>query len=177
MTATVNRSGSQFSNAYRKTGTAQADSVWVEDGALVIQSNATWNGTAWNNLTSGAVFSQHKQAWKGPTRVCVRAKLPGAPQGKGAGIWPAHWLMPNDKSCWPCHGEIDIMEMINGDGILEEADGHTHTVSKWVVAEADGHTHDLTSTLYAVGTTEIYKSFDDGEIWSSRDERDRRGTL
>ena len=25
--------------------------------------------------------------------------------------------MPNDASCWPAHGEQDILEMINGDGI------------------------------------------------------------
>ena len=96
---------------------ATADSVFLQDGALVIRSNATWNGTAWSNLTSGAISSQHKLSFPGPTRVCVRAKLPGG-GGRGRGIWPAHWLMPNDNSCWPCHGEIDIMEMINGDGTL-----------------------------------------------------------
>lgn len=37
---------------------------------------------------------------------------------KNQGIWPAHWLMPNVKDCWPTQGEIDIMEMINGEGIL-----------------------------------------------------------
>ena len=36
--------------------------------------------------------------------------------GNSVGMWPAHWMMPNDSSCWPDHGEIDIMEMINGDG-------------------------------------------------------------
>ena len=46
-----------------------------------------------------------------------RAILPGnAGQGASNGVWPAHWMMPNDNSCWPDHGEIDIMEMIDGDG-------------------------------------------------------------
>ena len=27
-------------------------------------------------------------------RVCVRAVLPGTGSGAGAGIWPAHWMMP-----------------------------------------------------------------------------------
>lgn len=33
------------------------------------------------------------------------------------GIWPAHWLMPDVNDCWPTKGEIDIMEMVNGDGM------------------------------------------------------------
>jgi hypothetical protein len=26
--------------------------------------------------------------------------------------------MPNDASCWPDHGEHDLMEMIDGDGVV-----------------------------------------------------------
>jgi len=37
----------------------------------------------------------------------VHAKLPA-----GKGMWPAHWMMPNDNSCWPVEGEIDIMEYL-----------------------------------------------------------------
>uniref|UniRef100_A0A6B2LGH5 GH16 domain-containing protein n=1 Tax=Arcella intermedia TaxID=1963864 RepID=A0A6B2LGH5_9EUKA len=65
------------------------------------------------NYTSGAVTS--KLSWTN-ARVCVHAKLPGFNSMYARGIWPAHWLLPADKSCWPDHGEIDIMEMINGDG-------------------------------------------------------------
>ena len=94
---------------------ATADSCYVEDGALVIRSTGAWNGSAVENMTSGAVES--KRGFRGPARVCVRARLPGA-AGGGRGVWPAHWLMPRDASCWPCHGEIDVMEMIDGDGRL-----------------------------------------------------------
>jgi len=59
--------------------------------------------------------NQNKKSWKN-ARICVYAKLPGGSAATGQGIWPAHWLMPNDNSCWPDHGEVDIMEMINGDG-------------------------------------------------------------
>ena len=101
-----------------RAANATADSVWVSEGSLVIRSNATWNGTAWTDLTSGAVQSQGLKAWRGRTRVCVNAKLPGGPPGNGSGIWPAHWMMPDDSSCWPCHGEIDIMEALDGNSIL-----------------------------------------------------------
>lgn len=41
--------------------------------------------------------------------------VPGAAD-KSQGIWPAHWMMPDVEDCWPTKGEIDVMEMINGDG-------------------------------------------------------------
>ena len=98
---------------------AVAQNAYVENGTLVIKSDGVWDGARWQNYTSGAVSSQHKLSFRGKTRVCIKAKLPGGGgEGKGTGIWPAHWLMPDDQSCWPCHGEIDIMEMINGDGTL-----------------------------------------------------------
>ena len=98
-----------------RAANATADSVWVEDGALVIRSNGVFDAArgSWTNLTSGAVDTKGKQSWAGRTRVCVRAKLPGS-SGHGNGIWPAHWLMPDDTSCWPCHGEVDIMESETG---------------------------------------------------------------
>jgi beta-glucanase (GH16 family) len=114
---------------------ATKDSVFVHNGALIIRSNATWNGTGWENLTSGAIWTQNKVSFRGPTRVCVSAKLPGggAPhKGSGTGIWPAHWLMPNlDDSCWPCRGEIDILEMIDGDG-------RSHATYHWCLNETCG---------------------------------------
>eukprot|EP00035_Acanthoeca_spectabilis_P018892 m.406613 g.406613 ORF g.406613 m.406613 type:complete len:269 (+) comp16795_c5_seq18:7935-8741(+) len=91
-----------------------AENVYIEDGHLVLRSQRqAMNGY---EFTSGAVQTQGLHSWKGPARACVSAALPGG--GGGNGIWPAHWMMPDDKSCWPSHGEIDIMEMVNGDGIL-----------------------------------------------------------
>lgn len=99
-----------------------ADNVYLENGTLVLRSQRQAAGGY--NFTSGAVQSQDKRFFKGPARVCVSASLPGGGvngtvgNGQGDGIWPAHWLMPNTNSCWPTNGEIDIMEMINGDGVL-----------------------------------------------------------
>lgn len=48
----------------------------------------------------------------------VRALLPAKPNGisEFQGAWPAIWMLPKNYrgSGWPSHGEIDIMEMING---------------------------------------------------------------
>jgi len=118
-----------------RDATALPGNVYVEDGALVMKTQAEWKNGAWTNVTSGAVDSKGKQSWSGRTRVCVSAKLPGWswPNTKaGNGIWPAHWLMPDDSSCWPCHGEIDIMEMINGDGEL-------HGTYHWGSTGGDNH--------------------------------------
>lgn len=104
---------------------AIAEAVSVKDGAMVIETKATWDGSAWTNLTSGAIWSQNRKSFKGRSRVCVRAKLPGGGgNGAGDGIWPAHWLLPDDGSCWPSGGEIDIMEMVKGDG-------HVHGTYHW----------------------------------------------
>lgn len=47
------------------------------------------------------------------------------------GVWPAHWMMPDNTACWPSNGEIDIMEMVNGDGI-------THATYHWREREIGG---------------------------------------
>lgn len=46
-------------------------------------------------------------------RIEMRAKLP-----EGQGIWPAFWTLGADfaKAGWPECGEIDMMEMIGGEG-------------------------------------------------------------
>ena len=90
--------------------------VYIEDGALVLRSlrNKTEYDGKIYQFTSGAVTTRDKVTWKSGI-ACVVAKLPGQNENSD-GIWPAHWMMPNKKSCWPDHGEIDIMEMVNGDG-------------------------------------------------------------
>lgn len=121
-TKTLGQNGGQLRDAW---GTA--DNVYVQDGALVLRSQRDAAPGAPHNLTSGAVTTRGSAYWSSG-RVCVRAKLPGgaarSTPGAGDGVWPAIWMMPNDSSCWPDHGEIDIMEMINGDG-------QTHGTYHW----------------------------------------------
>lgn len=67
------------------------------------------------NFTSGALTTKGKQFFKPPFKACVVAQLPGSGiDGEMDGIWPAHWMMPQNSSCWPDDGEIDIMEQVDG---------------------------------------------------------------
>jgi len=92
------------------------------------------------NYTSGGLISRGKQTWSlaggGGYRVCVRAILPGGSAAHGAGIWPAHWLMPEAVAnspakgamCDPDGGEIDVLEMVQGNG---QACGTYHWQTTW----------------------------------------------
>jgi beta-glucanase (GH16 family) len=70
-----------------------------------LKEDKTENGVA-RNFTSGLVQTRDKHFWL-YGRFEVRARLP-----KTRGIWPAHWMLPQDNG-WP--PEIDIMEMLGDD--------------------------------------------------------------
>jgi beta-glucanase (GH16 family) len=118
------------------------EAVTVADGYLTLTSaRDVNNSSAW---TTGAVKTQNKAAWTtddGTYRMCISAKLPGggSSDGSGQGIWPAHWMMPQDDSCDPDEGEMDIMEMVSGDGTVWST---YHWQSNWpaeTCAYPDGH--------------------------------------
>jgi len=101
------------------------DEVYVENGCLRIRSRVRDYGT--KHFTSGRLDTKDKFA---PVygRFEIRAKLPG-----GQGLWPAHWLYPQNRD-WrmerlmedavekglerlipeerPWYTEIDIMEFL-----------------------------------------------------------------
>lgn len=84
-----------------------SDECYVNDGMLVLRTRARkWDSS--HNYTSCWVDTEGRMSHKYGLFE-VRAKLPF-----GQGMWPAHWLMPDDSSCWPSHGEIDIMEVYFG---------------------------------------------------------------
>ena len=95
-----------------------ASNAYLHEGKLVLRSQALGEAS-W---TTGAVSTWGKASWKpsdGTFRVCVSARLPGAGIGRSQGLWPAHWLMPMDGTCDPDEGEMDILEMVNGNGLYE----------------------------------------------------------
>jgi beta-glucanase (GH16 family) len=110
--------GSSFG---RDANVTEAD-TYVENGMLVLRSQKLPGG---KNYTTGAAITHHGSFPSTPGnkgiswqygRFCVRAKLPGAGPGKSQGLWPAHWMMPADYSRHCGYNELDIMEMINGEG-------------------------------------------------------------
>ena len=86
-----------------------AANVGVSGSALHL--TARKEASAWANFTTGAIESRDKAFWEATGssafRVCVSGSLPGGP-GTGFGYWPAFWMMPNDASCWPDHGELCV---------------------------------------------------------------------
>lgn len=78
------------------------DEVYLEDGCLVIRSRE--RPLADRRYTSGLVDTQDRFA-QVFGRFEIRAQLPA-----GQGLWPAHWMLPDDHPAWP--PEIDIMELL-----------------------------------------------------------------
>ena len=78
--------------------------AYVQGGKLTIA--ALLEQREHRNHTSARITTQGKFAFT-HGRIEMSAKLP-----KGAGSWPAFWMMPEDRDGkpWPLCGEIDLME-------------------------------------------------------------------
>ena len=129
----------------------------MHGGALVLRSTRTRNG----KLTTGAVSTWDTAAWlpsDGDFRVCIRAKLPGV-VGKAKGVWPAHWMLPRDTSCDPDEGEMDILEMVNGDGTVYNTYHFQNNFPQASCAYPKGHGHRFNATALTPGWNETYHEF------------------
>ncbi len=96
------------------------ENAWVEDDVLTIEArNENYQGS---NYTSARMKTQGKHSFK-YGRIDIRALLP-----KGQGIWPALWMLGSNITSigWPACGEIDIMEMIGGNGQEKTVHGTIH---------------------------------------------------
>jgi len=90
----------------------RSQNVAVSNGLLRLKSERSGDG----RYFTGAVTTRGHRAWADSTayRLCVSARLPGG----GRGVWPAHWMLPDNGLSERCldEGEVDITEMINSDG-------------------------------------------------------------
>ena len=130
-----------------RSAVCDAEDVYLEDGALVLRSRRSDGGGA--NFTTGAVWTLGKAAWShAPAfRLCVAAALPGGGGGgRGQGVWPAHWLMPEDASCDPDEGEPDVLEMVSGDGLAVTTYHWQTTYPAANCSYPDGHLEVTAST-------------------------------
>jgi beta-glucanase (GH16 family) len=92
----------------------------IQDGHLII--TAKKENFADASYTSSRLITKEKKSFQ-YGRVDIRAVLP-----KGQGIWPAFWMLGNNFPSvgWPACGEIDIMEMIGGNGRENNVFGTLH---------------------------------------------------
>jgi len=92
----------------------------LQNGCLIIEAKEEVEGTS--NYTSSRI-NTHNKVSLNYGRVGIRAVLP-----VGQGIWPALWMLGDNIGTvgWPKCGEIDIMEMIGGNGQENKVHGTTH---------------------------------------------------
>jgi len=133
----INQSAWNVRNQFTHEGNNElelymSDDCYIQNGQLVMKSEArSVSGHKYTSCwldTKGKVVQQY-------ARVEISAKLP---QGKG--IWPAHWMMPNDNSCWPTEGEIDIMEYIGKDA--SQGLGSIYGTLHWSKGECGANSQD-----------------------------------
>ena len=93
-----------------------ASNVAIAGGMLRL--TAQREESAWAQYTTGAVETRDKAVFDatatGPFRICMLAQMPGNRGGTGAGYAPTFRLLPKDDSCVPDHGELDIVEQLDG---------------------------------------------------------------
>jgi hypothetical protein len=111
------------------------ENAWIDEGVLVIEARKeNHQGSVY---TSTRMKTQGRQSFK-YGRIDIRALLP-----KGQGIWPAIWMLGDNITTvgWPKCGEIDIMEMIGGQGREKTTHGTIH----W-----DNNGHNYTGGSYTL---------------------------
>ena len=85
------------------------DDVYVQNGNLVIRTQArdVQYGSKPYHFTSGWVDTLglvELSYGKFEASIRLPEELPG--------VWPAYWLVDDNKHCWPVGGEIDILEAV-----------------------------------------------------------------
>ncbi|WP_133557920.1 glycoside hydrolase family 16 protein [Algoriphagus boseongensis] len=92
----------------------------LQQGNLIITAKKESFGG--KEYTSSRIITKDKKQFR-YGRIDIRAVLP-----KGQGIWPALWMLGSNFSTvgWPACGEIDIMEMVGGQGRENTVHGTVH---------------------------------------------------
>jgi beta-glucanase (GH16 family) len=98
----------------------RAENTSVGNGLLTIEAREENFGG--RNYTSSRLKTQAKQFFR-YGKIDIRAALP-----YGQGLWPALWMLGESfaQVGWPASGEIDIMEMIGGNGREDTVHGTVH---------------------------------------------------
>ncbi len=120
---------------YKKENTS------LQDGNLII--TAKKEAFEGSEYTSSRIITLNKQQFR-YGRIDIRAALP-----RGQGLWPALWMLGTNISSvgWPACGEIDIMEMIGGQGRENTVHGTVHWESNGTRAQYGGEKKLTSGTL------------------------------
>ena len=100
--------------------TSRVQNCSIQNGILTITAaKENYNGYSY---TSARIKTQNKFSVK-YGKIEAKIKLPF-----GQGLWPAFWLLGDNvnQAGWPECGEIDIMEMIGGQGRENTVHGSAH---------------------------------------------------
>jgi beta-glucanase (GH16 family) len=119
----------------------RAENTSVSDGFLTITAKQeNFSGFDFE-YTSSRIKTQGVQNFK-YGRIDIRAKLPYT-----QGLWPALWMLGENITSvsWPACGEIDIMELIGGDGYN---DATVHGTAHWYDPSICSNQNPLCHALY-----------------------------
>ena len=108
------------------------DNTSLIEGNLVI--TAKKENVGGREYTSSRIITEDKHSFQ-YGRIDVRAALP-----EGQGMWPAIWMLGSNFRTvgWPSCGEIDIMEMVGGNGRENTVLGTAHWSNNGSHAEFGG---------------------------------------
>ncbi len=122
---------------YRKNNATVSDDLLIIEARKESYQN--------KNYTSARVKTQGLKTFK-YGRIDIRALLP-----EGQGIWPALWMLGANITSvgWPSCGEIDIMEMIGGNGREKTVHGTLHWAGNGGEHLQAGSGKSLSSGTYA----------------------------
>lgn len=111
--------------------TDSPQNAYLENGNLVISANFQEGGSP--EYTSTRLLTRGKQSFASG-RIEARIRLP-----QGQGIWPAFWMLSEDKTYgnWPLSGEIDVMEMVGFDP--NTSHGTIHYGGMWPLNQYQGN--------------------------------------
>ncbi len=143
---TFDLGNSGWGNNELENYTNSSNNIYVQNGNLYITAIKETNGT----YTSARIKTQGLKSFQ-YGKIEARMKLPF-----GQGMWPAFWMLGSNitSAGWPSCGEIDIMEMIGGQGRENTVHGsahwgsdytNTYTLSSGTLADTF-HVYDVTWT-------------------------------
>ncbi len=121
------------------------ENVRVANGCLILEARREAVNIAGveRGYSSGRVRTKRRASWQ-YGRFEVRAQLPA-----GRGLWPAIWLLPDDKRYggWAASGEIDIMEALGHEP--DRVHGTLHYGAAWPNNRHSGDSFQLAEGSFA----------------------------